>query len=96
MNIMTEIEHILDERVRPALAAHRGNIRVESFADGILRVRLLGQCSNCPSARDTVEELVSGALQTALPQVGQVSLVTGVSDELLEQARALLRSRVSP
>ncbi len=93
MSCMEKIERVLDERVRPSLAAHNGNIRVESFADGILRVRLLGQCSNCPSALDTTEELVASELTAALPQVKQVSLVTGVSDELLQQARAFLRSR---
>ena len=90
---MAEIERVLDERVRPALAAHGGDIRVESFQDGLLRVRLLGQCSNCPSAVGTTEELVAAELQAVLPQIRQVSLVTGVSDELLEQARAFLRSR---
>ncbi|MPM39560.1 hypothetical protein SDC9_86194 [bioreactor metagenome] len=93
MNFMTEIERVLDERVRPALAVHNGNIRVESFEDGILRVRLLGQCGNCPSALDTTQELVASELEAALPQVKQVSLVTGVSDELLEQARAFLHIR---
>jgi Fe/S biogenesis protein NfuA len=90
---MAKIERVLDERVRPALASHRGDIQVESFEDGILRVRLLGECSNCPSALDTTEELVEGELKAALPQIKQVSLVTGVSDELLDQARALLRTR---
>lgn len=90
---MADIERVLDERVRPALAVHRGDIRVESFEDGLLRVRLLGQCSNCPSAMSTTEELVAVELQAALPQIKQVVLVTGVSDELLEQARAFLRSR---
>jgi Fe/S biogenesis protein NfuA len=93
MDQMEKIERLLDERVRPALAMHRGDIRVESYNDGILRVRLLGQCNNCPSALDTTEELVAAELQAAMPEIKQVVLVTGVSDELLEQARALLRSR---
>lgn len=91
-DILEQIEQLLDERVRPLLATHRGDIRVESFQDGVLRVRLLGQCSNCPSALDTTQELVAAELRAALPQISQVALVTGVSDELLEQARALLRS----
>jgi Fe-S cluster biogenesis protein NfuA len=93
LDVMQQIEQVLDERVRPALASHRGNIRVESFRGGVLRVRLLGQCSNCPSALDTTEELVAAELKAALPQIRQVVLVAGVSDGLLEQARALLRNR---
>lgn len=93
MDQMEKIERLLDERVRPTLAMHLGDIRVESYKDGILRVRLLGQCNNCPSALDTTEELVAAELQAAMPEIKQVVLATGVSDELLAQARALLHSR---
>lgn len=93
MDQMKKIEQLLEERVRPALAMHRGDIRVESYENGILRVRLLGQCSNCPSAQGTTEDLVAAELQAAMPEIKQVVLVSGVSDELLAEARALLRSR---
>lgn len=93
MDIMAEIEMLLDLRVRPVLASHGGDIRVVAFEDGVLKIRLIGQCGNCPSATDTTEELVAGELMSAKPEIRQVLLVTGVSDELMEQARALLRSR---
>lgn len=87
------IERVLDEKVRPDLALHHGDIQIESLENGVLRVRLLGQCSGCPSAELTMEQLVREALGEAFPALKQVALVTGVSDELLAQARRLLKER---
>jgi Fe-S cluster biogenesis protein NfuA len=94
VDTIAKIEALLDNKVRPALALHRGDVRVVSYENGILKIRLLGQCSNCPSASDTTQDLVAGELISAVPELRQVVLETGVSDELLEQARALLRSRI--
>lgn len=96
MEVMEQIEQALAQRVRPALAGHGGDIRVESFADGVLRVRLLGQCAGCMSASDTVQELVAAEVTAAVPQVLRVEPVAGVSEDLLDQARALLRARRQP
>lgn len=93
MELLTEIEQVLNERVRPTLHGHNGDVKVESFEDGVLKVRLLGQCSNCPSASGTMEELVAEELKAAIPAITEVRLVTGVSDDLLAEARALLRTR---
>lgn len=90
---LTEIERVLDEKVRPDLALHGGNISVTQLKDGVLSVRLLGQCSNCPSAMYTMESLVQETLTEAFPQLSSVELVTGVSDDLIAQARQILRER---
>ena len=90
--IISRVEQILDELVRPHLKAHQGNIEVlEMGADGVLKVRLLGQCSHCPAAAITNEEMIEGQLCERLPEIKRVVLVNGVSEELLDQARRLLR-----
>lgn len=87
------VEKLLEEQVRPSLALHSGDIQVVELTDGILKVRLLGQCSGCPSATLTMEELVNAQLKEAFPQLKQAVLVTGVSDELIAQARELMKHR---
>ena len=89
----TAIEQALEETVRPQLALHSGDIQIESLEDSVLRVRLLGQCSGCPSAELTMEAVVREELMKLFPELRQVVLVTGVSDALLEEARAILRQR---
>lgn len=89
---MKRIEAVLDERVRPALRAHGGEIETDRLENGVLYVKLLGQCAGCPSADLTNETLVEAELKAALPElVERVAVVQSVSDELWEQARRLLR-----
>ena len=61
------IESVLDEKVRPSLRAHGGEIAVDHLEDGVLYVKLLGQCAGCLSADLTNETLVEAELTRALP-----------------------------
>ena len=89
---LKRIEEVLDEKVRPSLRAHGGEIQVDRLEDGVLYVKLLGQCAGCPSADLTNETLVEAELVQALPAlVKKVSVIQTVSDELWEQAKRLLR-----
>ena len=86
------IEAVLDEKVRPALRTHGGEIAVDHLEDGVLYVKLLGQCAGCPSADLTNETLVEAELKAALPElVEKVAVIQTVSDELWEQAKRLVR-----
>lgn len=87
-----EIEAVLDQYVRPLLRAHGGDMEVLEFTDdGVLRFRMRGQCAGCPAADLTTEELIRGELAQHLPQVKDVVLVHEVSEDLLRQARTILR-----
>lgn len=89
---MKKIEAVLDEKVRPSLRAHGGEIEADRWEDGVLYVKLLGQCAGCPSADLTNETLIEAELTAALPElVRKVAVVQTVSDELWEQAKRLLR-----
>ena len=89
---LKRMEAVLDEKVRPALRAHGGEIEIDHLEDGVLYVKLLGQCAGCPSADLTNETLVEAELVQALPDlVKKVSVIQTVSDELWEQAKRLLR-----
>lgn len=91
--MMDIIEKVVDEDIRPLLMEHYGNIKIISFEDGILRFKLLGECSNCPSAKYTVEDVIEKRLKEKFPEINQVVMDNGVSDELLEMARNLLNHR---
>lgn len=88
--MLEQIEQVLDEKVRPRLALHGGDIRSLSCEDGVYRFYLTGQCSGCPSAYLTTESLIREELLQAVPGLRQVVLVRQVSDELLAQAKAIL------
>ena len=87
-----QIEAVLDEKVRPSLRAHGGELEIDHLEGGVLYIKLLGQCAGCPSADLTTETLVEAELVKALPDlVEKVCVVQSVSDELWEQAKKLLR-----
>lgn len=89
---LKRIEAVLDEKIRPSLRAHGGEIQVDHLEDKVLYVKLLGQCAGCPSADLTNETLVEAEVVKALPELVQkVAVIQTVSDELWEQAKRLLR-----
>ena len=88
-----EIEAALDEYVRPLLRSHGGDMEVLSVEDGVLRFKLKGKCAGCPAADLTTEELIQTELAEHLPSIRQAVLVQETSQELLDQARAILRQR---
>ena len=89
---LKRMEAVLDEKVRPSLRAHGGEIQVDHLEDKVLYVKLMGQCAGCPSADLTNETLVEAEVVKALPELVQkVAVIQTVSDELWEQAKRLLR-----
>lgn len=88
--MVNKIEHVLEQYVRPKLAEHYGNVKVLNFHDGILEIKLEGQCSNCPSAKFTVEDTIEGELREYVPEVKKVVLIEGVSEELINLAKKIL------
>ena len=85
-----QIESVLDEKVRPQLALHGGDIQSVGLEGSVYRFRLTGQCAGCPSAYLTTEPLIREELLSALPELADAVLEQGVSDALLDQARAIL------
>lgn len=87
-----QLEAFLDEKVRPALADHNGNVKIKSLSDGVLRVTLTGQCAGCPSAHNTNESLISEPVMEAFPDITDVILVEETSQELMDFAWKILNS----
>ena len=85
------LEELLDELVRPALQAHGGNVELVGLEDGILWLRMLGQCAGCPAATMTNETIIEGQLLPLIPELKQVVLVHTVDESLLDMARTLMK-----
>lgn len=93
-SILDKIETTLNQAVRPVLSNHQGNVTITDFSDGTLRIRFTGMCSACPSASLTAEELIAEKLKEHVPEIKKVILNTDVSDELISQAKAILRHEI--
>ena len=93
--MLDSINAVLDKYVRPYLSEHGGDISVLSFENGVLTVKLTGECSNCPSARFTMEDIVVKEIKERIPQVEKVELETGVSDDMLDFAKKILNHKLN-
>lgn len=91
--MLTDIQTVLEKEIRPQLALHGGDIRLLSVENGVVRFELLGQCSGCPAASITTEELIRVALTRQVPGVTDVVLVERVDEDLVAQARAILSGK---
>lgn len=89
-----EIETVLKEYVAPHLARHGGNLYLEEIRDDIAYIKFTGHCSGCPSAKYTLESTVKEELFKHTNAVKDVKLAEGVSEELYDFAKEVLRRKI--
>ncbi len=70
--IIRRIKQLLNENIRPAVAMDGGDITFEGFDEGIVRLRLQGACSGCPSSTMTLKMGIEGLLTRMVPEVKEV------------------------
>ena len=63
---------VLAAEIGPALQLDGGDIEVIDVSEGIVRLRLHGTCSGCPSAIMAVIMGIEQELRKRLPEVGYV------------------------
>jgi Fe-S cluster biogenesis protein NfuA len=72
---VAQIKELLDQRVRPAVAGDGGDIVFRGFRDGIVKLKMQGACSGCPSSRATLKHGVENMLRHYVPEVQGVEQV---------------------
>lgn len=90
---MIKIEKFLNISIRPALQSHGGDLEIVSY-DEIkqdLQLRVIGQCCSCPHSIDTIENFIKVQLFKKFPNLKNISVNAGVSDDLLNIAVKLLK-----
>lgn len=85
-----KIEQVINEKVKPYLREHNGDIKFLGVNNGVVEVMLLGQCSGCYSAKHTIEDVVETCLKTEIPEVERVELANYLSEEILGIAKKIL------
>ena len=62
-----KIRTILEEYIRPAVEQDGGAITFHSFREGIVKVRLQGSCSGCPSSMITLKAGIENLFKRMMP-----------------------------
>ena len=70
-----KIVTLLDEDIRPAIAMDGGDLTYMGFEDGVVKLRMIGACSSCPSASMTLKMGIERLLMEEIPEVRAVEQV---------------------
>ncbi len=60
------------EKIRPFLISDGGNIEYVKFEDGIVYVKMMGHCSECPMLDVTLKDSIELAITSEVPEVIEV------------------------
>lgn len=72
---LDRVEEVL-ERVRPAIRMDGGDIElIDVDEDGIVTVRLIGACTDCPMSTLTLKAGIERSLKQAIPEIREVIAV---------------------
>lgn len=66
------IQKIIDEQISPALAAHGGSVKIQSFKDGILALSFQGGCQGCSQASATLRGGIEQILRDQVPEIQEI------------------------
>ena len=74
--VETKIEEVL-ESIRPALKADGGDVEFLCFHEerGVVELRLLGACEDCPISMMTLKEGIERRLKSGIPGITEVQAV---------------------
>ncbi|MGL4406536.1 MAG: NifU family protein [Notoacmeibacter sp.] len=70
--IVATIKELLESRVRPAVAQDGGDITVQGYRDGRVKLHMKGACAGCPSSTATLKHGIQNLLKHFIPEVQEV------------------------
>ncbi|CAG9111524.1 unnamed protein product [Plutella xylostella] len=83
--IVQMIKELLDTRIRPTVQEDGGDCLFVDFKDGVLRLKMQGSCSSCPSSIVTLKNGVQNMMQFYIPEVLSVEQIDDEGDKLSEK-----------
>lgn len=69
--IIKEITDVIN-KIRPYLQNDGGDVEFRRFENGVVYVKLVGACSNCPMALMTLQDGIENSLINEVPEVIKV------------------------
>ncbi|XP_068594504.1 NFU1 iron-sulfur cluster scaffold homolog, mitochondrial [Brachionichthys hirsutus] len=73
--VVAMIKELLDTRIRPTVQEDGGDVLYRGFEDGVVKLKLQGACTSCPSSIITLKNGIQNMLQFYVPEVESVEQV---------------------
>ena len=71
VDLETRVQDALD-KVRPYLGSHGGDVEILGIEGDVVRVRMEGSCSSCPSSTVTLNYAIEKAILEAAPEISRI------------------------
>ncbi|KAI8118915.1 mitochondrial, NFU1 iron-sulfur cluster scaffold like protein [Lucilia cuprina] len=84
-DVVMMIKELLDSRIRPTVQEDGGDIIFMGYQDGIVKLKMQGSCSSCPSSIVTLKNGVENMLQFYVPEVQGVEQVFDEVDKIVDK-----------
>uniref|UniRef100_T1JIQ0 NFU1 iron-sulfur cluster scaffold homolog, mitochondrial n=1 Tax=Strigamia maritima TaxID=126957 RepID=T1JIQ0_STRMM len=78
------IKELLDTRIRPTVQEDGGDILYRGFENGVVKLKLQGSCTGCPSSTVTLKNGVQNMMQFYIPEVTSVEEVQDEEDKVAD------------
>ena len=75
MNVNARLKDLLNERVRPLVADRGGDLTIQEFCNGVLRLSISGS----PGAAVPIKDNIAKLIRHYIPEVAAVELVAGTA-----------------
>merc|ERR1739845_9220 len=82
------IKELLDTRIRPTVQEDGGDIVFMGFDDGVVKLKMQGSCTSCPSSIVTLKNGVQNMLQFYIPEVVSVEQIFDEADKVVQDELA--------
>lgn len=79
--VVAMIKELLDTRIRPTVQEDGGDVLYRGFEDGVVKLKLQGSCTSCPSSIVTLKSGIQNMLQFYVPEVESVEQVKDEEEE---------------
>ncbi len=70
--MIRQVEKLFDEQVRPALAAHGGDVEIVDIDNNKLFVKLSGGCQGCASSQATLTQGIEALVKQNFPEIEEI------------------------
>lgn len=93
-DVVSLIKELLDSRIRPTVQEDGGDVIFKGFENGVVKLKLVGSCTGCPSSTVTLRNGIQNMMQFYIPEVDAVEQVEDEVDEVNAKVFQELESKL--
>uniref|UniRef100_A0A914YT76 NFU1 iron-sulfur cluster scaffold homolog, mitochondrial n=1 Tax=Panagrolaimus superbus TaxID=310955 RepID=A0A914YT76_9BILA len=83
-DVVAMIKELLESRIKPMVQEDGGDVIFKGYEDGVVKLKLQGACTGCPSSSITLKSGIKNMMQFYVPEIQDVVEIKDEADQLIE------------